>query len=63
MFVVNRNQSNSSVQILFELTFQFPIIRIFEGHTYLYIMPFAYYALKRTFENKSNFGFIIVGFF
>jgi hypothetical protein len=62
MFFVNKNQSDRRVQILFELTFLLSVVRIFEGHTYLYIMPFAYYALKTTFENKSNFGFIILGF-
>lgn len=62
MFFVNRNRANGRVQILFELTFLLSIVRIFEGHAYLYILPFVYYSLKTTFENKSNFGFIIFGF-
>ena len=62
MFFVNRNKDNGHLETLFELTFFLSVIRIFEGHMFLYILPFAYYSLKNLFFTNNRWNFFIVGF-
>jgi len=62
MLYVNRRRSDGLIETLFEITFLISILRIYEGHAYLYILPFAYYSLKNVFINQNKLSFLILGF-
>ena len=62
MIYVNSKRLHGVTETLFELTFLLSILRIYEGHAYLYILPFAYFSLKNVFNNENKWSFFVLGF-
>ena len=61
MLYVNRRRSDGLIETLFEITFLISILRIYEGHAYLYILPLRT-TLKNVFINQNKLSFLILGF-